>query len=166
MVKVNVQNLTLSEVLQEALKDTFSCLSADEGTLWVIDEEGEALVPRWNSGPNAAQILSRHRQRLTGGLISLVCATEQPLCENAVYRNTQQDPTLDRKLGVLTCAMIAVPLRLFGETVGVLSCVKLKNTLEAPDPEPFSAADLAWATGVVEELQSELEAEDDPLDLA
>lgn len=160
MLKQDFQQLSLSGVQQEALRDIFECLTADEGTLWVLDEEGEALVPVWNSGPNAVNIVRKHRQRLSSGLISLVCATEQPLCENAVYRNTQQDPTLDRALGLLTCAMIAVPLRLYGETVGVFSCVKLKNHREAPDPAPFSAADLAWATGVVEELQMELESDD------
>lgn len=164
MLKQAVQPPSLTSVQQEALKDIFVCLTADEGTFWVLDEEQEALVPVWNSGPNAANFVQKHRQRLSSGLISLVCATEQPLCENAVYRNSQQDPTLDRTLGVLTCAMIAVPLRLYGETVGVVSCVKLKETLEAPDPAPFSAADLAWATGVVEELQWELEAEDGAMD--
>ena len=58
--------------------------------------------------------------------MSLICVTEQAICENAVYQNAQQDPTLDRRLGVLTCAMIAVPLRFRDAIHGGVSCVRLK----------------------------------------
>ena len=129
-------------------------VAADEGTVWQLDEAGEALSPVWNSGPRAAEFVGKHRQPLSAGLISLVCVTGQALCENAVYRHVGQDATLDRTLGVLTCAMIAVPWRRDGEVCGVVSCVKLKPSPETPDPSPFTPGDLARVVEVVRHLDT------------
>ena len=139
----------------ELLRQSFAAIGASEGTIWQLDETRAELVPIWNSGPNAKAFVETYRQPLSTGLISLVCVTEQALCENEVYRHAGQDPTLDRQLGVLTCAMIAVPLRLRGETIGVVSCVKLKADPEASDPPPFTAADLACVQEAVKNLDSE-----------
>jgi GAF domain-containing protein len=76
-------------------------------------------------------------------MISMVVSTEQPICENEVHRNQQQDKTLDRTLGVQTCAMVAVPLYFVGELRGVLSAVQLRPIDSAePDPPGFSPAQL------------------------
>ena len=129
-------------------------VAADEGTVWQLDEAGEALIPVWNSGRRASEFVGKHRQPLNAGLISLVCVTGQALCENSVYRHVGQDSTLDRTLGVLTCAMIVVPWLREGEIRGVVSCVKLKSSPEAPDPAPFTAGDLARVVEAVRHLDA------------
>ena len=139
------------------LESAFAAVAADEGTLWLLDEPQEALVPVWNSGPNAETFVGKHHQPLSAGLISLVCVSEQAQCENEVYRNVQQDPTLDMRLGVLTCAMIAAPLRIGGTIRGVVSCVRLKNGADAPDPAPFGPLDLTRVMEAVEKLGAALE---------
>jgi hypothetical protein len=114
------------------------------------------LLPLWNSGPSSDKIVGRYRQPLSRGLISLVFLLEQPLCESGVHRNPGQDRTLDGELGVRTGAMIAVPVRRDGVAIGVVSCVKLLScTGDAPDPEPFSEADLQVVMAAVESLPSE-----------
>jgi len=135
------------------LADHFASVHADEGTVWLFDEERQALKPVWNSGPNAIAFVGQHWQPLSVGLVSLVFMTGQALCENRVYWHSGQDPTLDHALGLLTCSMIIVPLCVRGETCGVVSCVKLKraDSLE-PDPPPFTAADLGRITEVVQGL--------------
>ncbi len=134
-----------------ALESAFARVRADEGTLWLLDEEQAHLVPAWNSGPDAASFVGRFRQPLSRGLVSLVCIGGQPLCENDVSRNTRQDASLDRQLGKLTCAMIAVPLRVRGEIRGVVSCVKLKaRDAAGPDPAGFTAEDLQTVSGAAE----------------
>lgn len=143
---------------QETLRRTFARAGADEGTLWRLDEGRTALLPVWNSGPAAALIVGKHRQPLASGLISLVCITEQPLCENAVHRHAGQDPTLDRSLGKLTCAMIAVPLHCDGVIQGVISCVKLRPAdSPGPDPPGFDAADLRLVAEAAERIGRSLE---------
>ncbi len=143
---------------ERRLQEVFAGVSASEGTIWLLDEARQALVPVWNSGPHAADFVGKHRQPVESGLIGLVCATEQAICENAVYRHAGQDPTLDRTLGLLTCAMIAVPFRIQGELRGVVSCVKLKKADSTePDPPPFTPADLAAVTSAVRRMEGGLD---------
>lgn len=137
--------------LLEDLVRIFRDVRADEGTLWLLNEAQDCLVPQWNSGPDAAQFVGHFQQPLERGLISLVCISEQGLCENQVYRNETQDPTLDRKLGKRTCSMIAAPVRNGGAIRGVVSCVKLKSGADASaDPAGFSMQDLESVAGAAE----------------
>ena len=125
----------------------FRRVGADEGTVWLLDEERSGLIPRFNSGPHAPRIVGGFRQSLSAGMISMVAATEQPICENEVCKNERQDRTLDTELHVKTWAMLAVPFYFFGELCGVISCVQLQpeDAAETP-PAGFRA-------GHVEELQ-------------
>jgi GAF domain len=155
---LELHNLRCTESISGILRRAFADVHADEGTIWLLDEKQEALVPVWSSGPYGERFVGIHRQPLTAGLMSLICVTEQAICENAVYQNAQQDPTLDRRLGVLTCAMIAVPLRFRDAIHGGVSCVRLKSTnASAPEPPPFSTADLALVTDAVREVERLIE---------
>lgn len=141
----------------QSLQILFGAVSAHEGTLWVLSDEMECLVPAWNSGPNAKEFVGKFRQPLTSGLISLVCITGQAICENEVYQHAGQDPRLDQQLGVKTCSMIAVPVRVGGEVKGIVSCVRLKPAGEnIPDPPPFSTGDLRAVMKAVESLSPQL----------
>ena len=121
------------------LLDAFRQVGADEGTIWLIDSGNEVLIPRFNSGPHAEGFVGVHRQPLSKGMISMVVATEQPICENEVYKNERQDKEVDRKLGLRTCAMIAVPLVFTGELCGVISCVQVRpGNSKDPDPPGFA----------------------------
>lgn len=113
---------------------------AHEGTVWLLDQGRSFLVPRHNTGPNAKGFVGCYQQTLRSGMISMVVATEQPICENEVHKNQQQDRTLDQQLGLQTCAMLAVPFYFGGELRGVISAVQLKeaNSAEA-DPPGFTA---------------------------
>ena len=156
---LDLHHLQCTQSIAGVLRNAFAAVGADEGTIWLLDEKQEALVPVWSSGPYGEHFVGIHRQPLTAGIMSLICVTEQALCENAVYQNAQQDPTLDRRLGVLTCAMIAVPLR-FGDAIhGGVSCVRLKPAdASAPEPPPFSAMDLAAVTDAVREVERLVQA--------
>lgn len=128
---------------QVLLAKTFDHVGAHEGTLWLIDENATALVPRFNTGERATEFVGNFRQPLQSGLISYVVHSEQPICENDVYRGGRYDKTLDDRLRLLTCAMIAVPFIFGGEVRGVVSCVQLKAASdEKPDPPGFSGEHL------------------------
>jgi hypothetical protein len=155
---LELHQLRCAESVSGILRRAFDSVDADEGTIWLLDEHEEALVPVWSSGPYGEHFVGIHRQPLTAGLMSLICVTEQAICENSVYQNAQQDPTLDRRLGVLTCAMIAVPLRFRDAIHGGVSCVRLKlANASAPEPPPFSTADLALVTEAVREVERLIE---------
>jgi hypothetical protein len=130
-------------LMQLTARDGFDSVQAHEGTIWLADAPQEYLVPAFNTGPSAAELVNKFRQPLSQGLISLVFRNGQSFCENQVYRNAQQDKTLDSKLHVLTCAMIAVPLYFAQNVRGVISCVQLKDANStAPDPSGFSPASI------------------------
>lgn len=135
------------KVAQEVIEQGLSNAGADEGTLWLLDSTSEYLVPVYNSGPNAADFVGNFRQSLSSGMISMVVATEQPICENDVHRNNRQDRTLDTKLGVQTRAMIATPVYFAGALRGVISAVQLER--ENADQDQPARPGFRW-----EQLQS------------
>lgn len=136
----------LDPVMRATLHEGLRRAGADECTVWLLDKTRENLAASFNTGPRAAEIVGVFQQPLQTGIISLVVASEQPLCENHVYQNIRQDRTLDRKLGLVTCAMLAVPFYFADQVRGVISGVRLKSA-DAPgaDPPGFLPEDLgAW----------------------
>lgn len=129
----------IDDLLQDEFREAVERAEATEGSLWVRDSEEPCLVPVFNTGEQADQIVGSFRQPIGQGLVSMVYETGLPLLENAVHGNRQQDGTLDRLLGVMTCSMVAVPFGCGGRVRGVLTAVKLKPALEPdPDPPPFA----------------------------
>ena len=145
--------------MRALLTDRFQRVGAHEGTVWLLDGSREALVPRFNSGPNAEKFVGHFRQSLRFGMISMVVAMEQPICENDVHKNARQDKTLDQQLEVETCAMLAVPFVFAGELLGVVSCVQLRRTnSDDPDPPGFRVEHLQTLQETVGILSRLIEA--------
>jgi hypothetical protein len=124
------------EMLLKLLIDTFQRVSADEGSIWLLDEGKQHLVVTYNSGPNADKIVG-FKQPLNKGIISLVVASEQAFIESNVYKNVKYSADLDKKLHNTTYAMIAVPLYFLNQVRGVISCVQLFDVLmQQGEPMP------------------------------
>ncbi len=47
--------------------DAFNRVGAHEGTVWLLDEARDFLVPRFNTGPNAAKFVDSFRQSVRVG---------------------------------------------------------------------------------------------------
>ncbi len=112
------------EMVRKLLTDTFARISADEGSIWLLDSEKQHLVVAYNSGPNTEKIMG-FKQPVSQGIVSLVVASEHAFVENQVYKNAKHSKTLDTKLHKTTYAMIAVPFYFLNEVRGVISCVQL-----------------------------------------
>ena len=121
--------------MRALVENCFDRIGAHEGTVWLLDEARAYLIPRFNTGPNAASFVGRFRQSVRAGMISMIVSTELPLCENEVSKSKQQDKSLDQKLGLQTCAMLATPLYFAGELRGVISAVQLRAPV-AGEAEP------------------------------
>ena len=134
----------LDPLMLDVLQRGFAEATAHEGSIWLLDAEGRHLVPAWNNGPKAAELVCRYKQPLDRGLISMVFASEQPFVENEVYKNQEFDPGLDQRLGLHTCALIETPFSFLKACRGVISCVQVKKAGEnIPDPPGFSPQHLA-----------------------
>ena len=137
------------ELILKVLRETFERIGADEGSIWLLDQEKKFLVATYNNGPNAEKIVG-FRHPLSEGIISLVAASENAFVENQVYKNKSHSATLNKKLGRTTYAMIAVPFYFLNQVRGVISCVQLLDVLvqegqAAPvgrTPPGFSPRDL------------------------
>jgi len=114
------------EMLLKLLQESFQRIEADEGSIWLLDQQKENLIAAYNSGSRSADVVG-FKLPVTRGIISLVVASEHPFVENNVYKNDKQDKALDKKLGKLTYAMIAVPFYFLNEVRGVISCVQLQD---------------------------------------
>jgi hypothetical protein len=133
----------LDPLMRQTLERGFIEAGADEGTVWVLDDTAENLVPAFNTGPDAAQLVGTFKQPLNAGLICMVFATEQPFMENEVRKNAAQSKLLDSLLAVQTCAMIAVPFHFVHDCRGVISCVQLKRPGSPQEPAGFRPEHLA-----------------------
>jgi len=134
----------LDTLMRETIGHGFAAAGAHEGTVWLLDEAGEHLVPAYNTGPHADRLVGKFKQPLNAGLICMVFVSEQPFVENDVWKNSQQSKLVDTALQTQTCAMIAVPFHFLGSCRGVVSCVQLKKAGSAePDPPGFRAEHLA-----------------------
>jgi hypothetical protein len=146
----------LDPLLREIFVRSFAEVGAHEGTVWIVDANGQFLEPAFNSGPHAAQMVGQFKQPLNTGLISMVFATEQSFLENDVAKNSQQSKLLDSKLNVQTAALIAVPFQFLNTCRGVVSCVQLTDLGKSPPassgfrPEHLSA--IQRSAGLVSQL--------------
>jgi hypothetical protein len=140
----------LDPLMRQTIEQGFAEAGADEGTVWLLDQAGEFLVPAWNTGPHADQLVGKFKQPLKAGLICMVFSSEQPFLENEVWKNSRQSKLLDSMLEVQTSAMIAVPFYFLRACRGVVSCVKLNkpNSTTKEGAEPGrSATDATISNG-------------------
>jgi hypothetical protein len=114
------------ELITTVLEDGFDAAGADEGTLWLVNPSKPELDAVFNNGRTADKVLA-HSQKLDRGLISMVFSTGQPFCENNIGQIPEHDKDVDRKTGVPTGAMIAVPFYFAQQCRGIVSCVQLTN---------------------------------------
>jgi hypothetical protein len=134
----------LDPVVRRTLERGFADAGADEGTIWLLDQTGQNLVPVFNTGPDAGRFVGQFKQPLGTGLISMVFASEQPFLENDVGRNERQSKLLDSLLQVQTCAMVAVPFYFQRQCRGVISSVRLRRVGQPQaEPEGFRREHLA-----------------------
>jgi transcriptional regulator with GAF, ATPase, and Fis domain len=133
----------LDPLMRQIVERGFREAQADEGTVWLLDESCESLVPAYNTGPDAAKLVGTFRQPLNTGLICMVLASEQPFLENEVHKNASQSKLLDSRLKVQTHAMIAVPFHFVHACRGVISCVQLRRSAADADPAGFRPEHLA-----------------------
>ena len=127
----------LDPLMRQTIERGFIEAGAHEGTVWLLDDTGEHLVPAFNTGPDAPQLVGKFKQPLNSGLICLILASEQPFMENEVHKNASQSKLLDTRLKVRTHAMIAVPFHFIHACRGVISCVQLRRSDADPEPPGF-----------------------------
>lgn len=89
------------------------------------------------------------------GIAGFVFASGQPLVVADVHRESAFYSEVDRMTGYSTQTILATPLQVNGETVGVLEFV---NRLGRPPYEPFSPNDMDWAARFADAIATLVDA--------
>jgi len=144
----------LDPLMRQTVEHGFAEAGADEGTVWLLDQAGEFLVPAWNTGPHADQLVGKFKQPLKAGVICMVFSSEQPFLENEVWKNSRHSKLLDSTLKVQTSAMIAVPFYFLRACRGVVSCVQLNKPGASTGAgfRPEHLANVQRATAILSQL--------------
>lgn len=124
-----VTPVALNSLMGETACALFATLlrsvQADEGTLWVVNAEKNALVAAYNHGPRRAEFELKATQSLSEGVISVAFRKDEPVADTGMFQHPQHSIKVDVKLGQYTVHELAAPFRLFGELLGVASAVQL-----------------------------------------
>jgi hypothetical protein len=128
-------------LLRELLQRAAAAAGAENTGLWLASDEH--LHASLGTGPHAEHFVGIFKQPLERGIISMVHASAQSFCENAIPSNPEHSPVLDNTLGIITDAMIAVPLAVGGGIVGVITCVHTRPADDPSPPSEFGPKDLS-----------------------
>jgi hypothetical protein len=131
----------LDETMRQVILIAVAHAGATEGTVWIADKPADALVVAYNTGPNAEKLAGNFKQSYSSGLIGMVYASEHSFLENDVFKDPQQDKSLDNLLNVRTTALIATPFYFLRACRGVISCVQLTAPGAADSTRPFTDRD-------------------------
>ena len=125
-----------SDILEQIVRTAMHVLRAQAGSLYTLDESSGELVFEVALGEHAAP-LRGHRLPLGQGIAGWCAVSGQAFA----IADVQQDPLwseeIGRTVGYLPHTMLAIPLLLRDNVIGVL------QLLDKEGGEPFSAGDIA-----------------------
>jgi len=123
------------------LRDSVVASGADQGALWLVDDWKHELRPCFSSAADSEMFVQEMRQPLSSGLISMVFFTEDAICEAHVGSRREYCSDIDSRLGVMTQAMVAIPIFFAQRCRGIFSVVLFSSGASLNRKEAFLPAD-------------------------
>lgn len=114
---------TLPELVREAIAKTRELCDADGASLLLVDPESGALYFDTVDG-SAASTIERIKLQRGQGVAGKVAVEARPRLVPHAKDCPDFDPSFDRKTGFSTGSIVAVPLVLAGDVLGVLMAVR------------------------------------------
>ncbi|MCC7446389.1 MAG: GAF domain-containing protein [Anaerolineae bacterium] len=155
IAKAILSQLSLDDVLKQAMEQAMNYTSADEITVWLVDEQTGELFLEAGRGTDEEQI---QRLPVKDSLAGKVIETGKPL-----RLNRQSDGQIKVKTGYLVDAVIYVPLTLGGVTFGVLSVAHKQPTKSFSSRDEKLAVALADFTAIAVQNARVYQATDNAL---
>jgi signal transduction histidine kinase/putative methionine-R-sulfoxide reductase with GAF domain len=120
--------LELDPLLQSILESAVGILNCEAGSLFLVDDQTGELVFRVTVGPVAKDLLG---QRLPpgSGIVGRAVNTRRPVIENDVKRSAGWDANADTQTGFITRALMAVPLQVKDNVIGVIEVINRRDGL-------------------------------------
>ncbi len=120
-------NLEIEVVLQQTLREIHTLLEARDASIWLLNPEKSALVFAAGAGSTTATALAGQQIPLDHSIASWVIHNRQ----SALVSHPQEDPRfykkVDELIGAKTQSLLAVPILVKGEAIGVIEVVDKKQ---------------------------------------
>jgi len=124
--------------LRELLTGAVGDVSAAEGAILLLSEDGASLEFVLNTSPGEEKLIGL-RQPLGKGITGLAFTLQQPMVVNDVSRDASFDPTVQERSGVSTRSIMVVPLVSPEAEFGALTAINAESgAFSNLDLESFS----------------------------
>ncbi len=126
--------LEIEPLLQNILDSAVNILDCEAGSLFLVDDQTGELVFRVTVGPVAKDLLG---QRLPpgDGIVGRAVSTRGPVIENDVKQSTSWSADSDERTGFVTRALMAVPLQIRDNVLGVIEVINRRDGLPFVDED-------------------------------
>ena len=131
--------LEIEPLLQNVLESAVNILNCEAGSLFLVDEQTKELIFRVTVGPVAKDLLGQ-RLPAGSGIVGRAVTTRGPVIENDVKHSAGWNANTDEKTGFMTRALLAVPLQIRDNVMGVIEVINRRDGL------PFVEEDQALLT--------------------
>jgi len=115
---------------------------AEASSIMLVDEDKENLFFKVTTGEKS-NILKKMRVKIGQGIAGTVAQTKEPLIVNDVSKDPRFAGAFDKSSGFITKAILAVPIMLGNETVGVAEVLNKSNGQEFTDDDKIILQSLA-----------------------
>ena len=125
-------------LLQNILDSAVQILDCEAGTLFMVDEDTDELVFTVMVGPAAEDLIGK-RLPAGQGIVGEAVETRAPVVENNTRTSKNWSKSTakstDEKTGFVTQALLAVPLQVKGNVIGVVEVINKKDGLPFVDSD-------------------------------
>ena len=126
--------LEIEPLLQNILDSAVTILNCEAGSLFLVDEQTKELIFTVTVGPVAKDLLG---QRIAhgSGIVGRAVTTRGPVIENDVKHSAGWRANEDEKTGFVTRALMAVPLQIKDNVMGVIEVINRRDGLPFVDED-------------------------------
>jgi len=136
----------LEELLALIMKSAVDILVAEAGSLLLTDQETGELVFRVLEG-GATELVGRRLPR-GAGIVGTVAETGEPVIIDDAANDPRWDPAVDKDTGFVTKTIVAVPLQLQDDVLGVLELLNKRDGTSFTDVDATLLATFASQAAV------------------
>ncbi len=150
----------LIDLLDQILYHAMSVISAEDGSLLLLDEETDELVFAVVHGDIRGQLRG---YRIGGdiGIAGWVATEGEALIVNSPRQDWRFSPQIDEAFGFVTRSILCVPMITRGKLVGVIELLNKYNGTEFTEPDATLLSILGHvAATALDDMRSRLEKED------
>ncbi|HUI88551.1 MAG TPA: GAF domain-containing protein [Anaerolineales bacterium] len=126
--------LEIDPLLRNVLESAVNILNCEAGSLFLVDDQTRELVFRVTVGPVAKDLLGQ-RLPAGSGIVGRAVATRGPVIENDVKHSSGWSPNTDERTGFTTRALMAVPLQIRDNVMGVIEVINRRDGLPFVDED-------------------------------